>query len=235
MAAKGHILLEGGAEFGGMMSEPDRQAVMLAGGPDAPIRIIPAAAAPDHNHERAGQKGVRWFRQLGAKDVITLPLIDRNSAEKPEIVQALKDARLIYLLGGFTHHLAQTLIHTAAWTAVLSAYQAGAVVAGSSAGAMVLCEYYYRHASKTTVKGLNLLPGTCVIPHHDTFGKNWITQLTRWLPDITLIGIDEETGVIDSGSNKRWGVYGKGSVSIYRGAQESRRYVVPGEEFLIGE
>jgi len=27
----GYILLEGGAEFGGQMAEPDRQAIMLAG------------------------------------------------------------------------------------------------------------------------------------------------------------------------------------------------------------
>ena len=37
----GYILLEGGAEFGGQMAEPDRQAIMLAGGPDKPISIIP--------------------------------------------------------------------------------------------------------------------------------------------------------------------------------------------------
>jgi len=28
--------------------------MMRAGGPDVPMRIIPAAAAPDNNHQRAG-------------------------------------------------------------------------------------------------------------------------------------------------------------------------------------
>jgi cyanophycinase-like exopeptidase len=65
----GYLLLEGGAEFGGKMSEPDRKAIERAGGPEAPIRIIPTAAAPDDNHQRAGENGVRWFRSLGAKDV----------------------------------------------------------------------------------------------------------------------------------------------------------------------
>ena len=50
----GHILLAGGAEFGGRMSEPDRRAIELAGGAGAPIRIIPTAAAPDNNYVRAG-------------------------------------------------------------------------------------------------------------------------------------------------------------------------------------
>ena len=56
----GHILLAGGAEFGGQMAAADRRAIELAGGPTAPIAIIPAAAAPDHNHQRAGANGVRW-------------------------------------------------------------------------------------------------------------------------------------------------------------------------------
>ena len=54
----GFILLEGGAEFGGRMADADRQAIGLTGGFDSPIRIIPAAAAPDHNHQRAGQNGI---------------------------------------------------------------------------------------------------------------------------------------------------------------------------------
>ena len=53
----GYIVLEGGAEFGGLMSEPDLRALALAGGFDARLSIIPAAAAPDNNHQRAGQSG----------------------------------------------------------------------------------------------------------------------------------------------------------------------------------
>jgi len=232
MAAKGHIVLEGGAEFGGMMDAPDRKAMRLAGGPEAPIRIIPAAAAPDNNHERAGRNGVRWFQKQGATDVSALPLVNRNTAEDPEITRDIKRTRLIYLLGGFTHYLAQTLIDTGAWAAVLSAYRSGAVVAGSSAGAMVLCEYYYHHSSKQTLKGLNLVSGACVIPHHDTFGKNWAMPLTRRLPDVTLIGIDEQTGMIDEGPEGLWQVYGKGGITLYRGKDTSRRYA-PGDVFHL--
>jgi len=49
------ILLEGGLNSAGQMAEPDRRAIELAGGLDAPVGIIPAAAAADNNHERAGQ------------------------------------------------------------------------------------------------------------------------------------------------------------------------------------
>ena len=75
-----HLLLAGGAEFGGKMSEPDLQAIKLAGGFDAPICIIPTAAAPDKNHNRAGMNGVRWFQSLGAKNVFVVDVIDSDSA-----------------------------------------------------------------------------------------------------------------------------------------------------------
>ena len=66
----GYILLAGGAEFRGQMITPDRQALKLAGGANARLSIIPAAAAPDNNHQRAGQNGVDWFQTLGAVNVI---------------------------------------------------------------------------------------------------------------------------------------------------------------------
>ena len=60
----GYLLLEGGAEFGGRMSEPDLRAIELAGGVDVPICILPTAAAPDKNHNRAGNFGLNWFLRL---------------------------------------------------------------------------------------------------------------------------------------------------------------------------
>ena len=79
------------------------------------------------------------------------------------------------------------------WRAMLATYREGAVIAGSSAGAMALCEHYYNPTAEKVEKGLNLIPGTCLIPHHNTFGRTWATHLARTLPDILLIGIDEET------------------------------------------
>src|SRR5574339_781289 len=153
----GYLLLEGGAEFGGRMRDPDLKAIELAGGFNAPIRIIPTAAAPDHNDQRAGNNGVRWFQNLGAKDVLSIPLIDKVSANDENIVASLREAKLIYMLGGFTGYLRETLKGSAAWNSVLEAYRKGAVVAGSSAGAMVMCELYYDPGQGKVVDGLNLV------------------------------------------------------------------------------
>ena len=210
----GYLLLEGGAEFGGRMREPDLKAIELAGGFDAPVRIIPTAAAPDNNHQRAGNNGVRWFQSLGAKDVGALPLIDKTSANDDSIATSLREAKLIYMLGGFTGYLGETLQGSVAWHAVLEAYAAGAVVAGSSAGAMVMCEFYYDPSRGQVIEGLNLVPGSLVLPHHNTFGKSWASRLLE-ISRVTLVGIDEGTGMLDDGSGT-WTVYGAGEVTLYR-------------------
>ena len=212
----GYLLLEGGAEFGGRMRDPDLRAIELAGGFDAPIRIIPTAAAADNNHQRAGNNGIRWFQSLGAKDVISVQLIDRESANDENVAQSLRDAKLIYLLGGFTHYLGQTLKDSLAWQSALEAYQNGAVIAGSSAGAMVMCQFYFDPSAGKVHKGLNLVPNSLVLPHHNTFGKSWAPKLLKKLPQVTLIGIDEQTGMINDGKNNSWEVYGRGVVTIYR-------------------
>ena len=227
----GSLVLEGGAEFGGQMALPDRQALALAGGPDAPLRIIPTAAAPDRNHLRAGQNGVRWFKQLGARDVQSIGLIDAASARDPLISESLRSARLIYLLGGFTHYLAQTLLGSPAWDAVLQAWREGAVVAGSSAGAMVLCQYYFDPGQGQVFDGLGLVPGTLVLPHHNTFGKGWAARLSTQLPGVTLLGIDEQTGLVSSADGSRWSVLGAGQAVLYRGGKPERHPT--GSEFSL--
>ena len=219
---QGYLLLEGGAEFGGQMSEPDRRAIELAGGPDSPISIIPTAAAPDNNHQRAGRNGVNWFKSLGATHVDSLPLIGKASANDPAIVNAISQSRLIYMLGGFTGYLGETLKKSVSWQTMLQAYLNGAVIAGSSAGAMVMCQHFFDPGKRRVVEGLGLLPNTCVLPHHNTFGKGWAQQLASLLPGVVLLGIDEQTGMIDDGEDGRkigWCIYGQGAITLYRGGK----------------
>jgi len=215
----GYILLEGGAEFGGRMRDPDLKAIELAGGFTAPIRIIPTAAAPDNNHQRAGNNGIRWFQSLGAKDVSAVSLLSKIRADDKNIAQSLRDAKLVYLLGGFTHYLGQTLIGSLAWDGAVDAYHNGAVIAGSSAGAMVMCQFYYDPSAGRVHEGLYLVPNSLVLPHHNTFGKSWAPKLLKKIPNVTLIGIDERTGMLNDGENNSWNVYGAGEVMLYRNGQ----------------
>ncbi len=196
------------------MAEADLHAINLAGGFEAHICILPTAAAPDNNHTRAGMNGVRWFRSLGALQVSVVNVIDKVSANDPSLAQTLRSAKMIYLLGGFPEYLATTLQGSLTWEAALDVFASGGVLAGSSAGAMVLCEHYYDPYVKKLLPGLNLVPGSCVLPHHKTFGREWVGSLSKLLLDTILVGIDEGTGMISD--TEGWQVYGKGGVTLYR-------------------
>jgi hypothetical protein len=104
-------------------------------------------------------------------------------------------------------------------------------VRGSSAGAMVLCEFYFDPISEKVHPGLNLLPEVCVLPHHDTFGKDWAPRLSMLLPGALLIGIDEDTGLLNDGPNGQWTVYGKGAVTVYE--PDGRAVFHHGQRFAL--
>jgi cyanophycinase len=160
-----------------------------------------------------------------------LPLIDRESANRASVADALRASRLIYLLGGFTHYLGQALLGSASWQAALEAYASGAVIAGSSAGAMVLCQHYYDPQGSQAVAGLGLVPNACVLPHQNTFGRRWAPKLSTLLSDSILIGIDERTGMLDDGAGGAWRVYGQGAVTLYRHGQATAYQ--SGSEFML--
>jgi len=221
-SATGHIMLQGGHEFNGRMADADRRALALCGALTGPVVIVPTAAAPDNNHERAGATGVAWYASLGPRPVTAVPLIDRPSAGDPALADTLRNAALIYLLGGFPGYLADTLADSAAWAAMQAAYRNGSILAGSSAGAMVLCERYFDPQQGRIRKGLGMLPGCAVLPHHDTYGGRWAQQFKAQLSGATLIGLDEETGIIGRGPGSRWTVHGKGAATLYSGDRLER-------------
>ena len=96
---------------------------------------------------------------------------------------------------------------------------------------MVLCEYYYNPDDNRILPGLGSVSGACVLPHHNTFGRSWAPRLRRLLPGVVLIGIDEETGMIDDAASGRWRVHGKGVVTLY-GNDRVQRFG-PADEFSL--
>jgi cyanophycinase len=208
------VLLAGGAEFGGAMAAADERALELAGGRDAPIVIIPAAAAPDNNHERAGARGVAWFERLGARQVQWLPVIDQQSANDARLAGIVERAALIYMLGGFPAYLAQVMHSSLVWRGMRGACVGGAIIAGSSAGAMVLGEYLVEPRTRKVTAGLGLLADMCFVPHLNTFGSKWWAPLRADVPASSLVGVDEQTALINDGAHGAWTVYGRGSAAV---------------------
>ncbi len=212
----GFLLLAGGAEFMGQMAEADQRALRLAGGMTAPVSLIPTAAVPEKGHEQGGKNGQAWFKGLGVRSVRILPVLDRPSADRPEIADVLRRSRMIYFLGGSPAYLAATLRGTQTWQAVWDAGSGGAVIGGSSAGAMVLFETFWDPWLKRFAPGFGFLSGAVLLPHHDTYGRKWAESLAPNYPERVFIGIDEETAMLNDGPQGQWRVYGRGRVAVYR-------------------
>ncbi len=213
---RGYILLEGGKEFFGQMSKPDKKAILLAGGENAHLSIIPTAIAMDGRHHFVSRYAYCWFRGLGIHKITIPKITNKASANDPGLVSQLQFSNLIYFVGGYPHYIRRSLIDTECQKMVLRAYSNGAVIAGSSAGAMILCEYFYDPDTKSIQNGFGLIQNSCIIPHHNGIGKSWIPDAEKLLPGFFIIGIDEQTGMLNDGKNGEWSVYGKGKVSLYR-------------------
>ncbi|HEX2910348.1 MAG TPA: cyanophycinase [Chloroflexia bacterium] len=210
----GLIVLAGGGEFEKGYETADRFALEQAGGPEAPVVIVPTAGGADGGIPMASRNGVNWFRQLGGRNVEALPLATRQDANKSEIVQQLEKARLVYMAGGSPAYLLEALKGSAAWEAMQEALNSGAIVGGSSAGAMVLAQYMYNPSTGEVIPALGLLPNTLFIPHFNTFGRKWVDKIQAALPDVLIIGVDEKVAIIGRGND--WQVYGRGWITLYR-------------------
>ncbi len=137
----GPLALIGGNEFTPGNEGHDRLLVEAAGrlGDDRPAFVI-ATAAVRQDPDRAVRTAVDWYRRLGL-GVEELPLRGRRHANSEAIAARARAGRFFVFAGGDPGLVVSTLLGTPAWDAILEAWRGGAVLAGSSAGAMALGEW----------------------------------------------------------------------------------------------
>lgn len=223
----GVLCLNGGDEFHPGNEPQDEVLRDAAAGRPA---FIVATAAADHP-EMAVATARRWFDGLGLP-VVELRARTRGEAMSAATVEQAAAAGLFYLVGGDPGRVVRVLLGSAVWKAMVSAWRAGAALAGSSAGAMALCEWtllrhaFPGHTRRRPDAALNLVGGTAVLPHYDTFGERWIPSAQETLgPDALLLGLDERTAVVHTDGT--WTAMGSGAVTLVRG--EARRRFNPGD------
>ena len=218
----GVLALVGGDEFKPGNEQQDRLMVAAAG--PGPAYVVPTAAARQ-GPDRAVAHATRWFAGLGL-ELRELPVLRRTDAIKPALAELAAQGGFFYLVGGDPGLVAQVLRASAMWRAIFGAWRAGAVLAGSSAGAMALCSHTLVRATwpnrfhRRPMEALGALAATAVLPHFETFGHRWVDSAREAAPELTLLGIDERSAAV--WQEGRWSAVGPGAVTIVRGAKTSR-------------
>jgi cyanophycinase len=212
----GPLALVGGDEFHQGNEEQDRRLVAAAVGRPAyvvcaAVRQPPAAAA-------TAATARRWFANLGC-DMSELRVRSRSDAMSADIVQSARGAGLVYVAGGDPGRTVALLAASPVWSAIVEAWLGGAALAGSSAGAMALCQWtlvrdrWPAHETRRPRAALGLVSGCAVLPHFDTFGRRWIPSARATLgTDTTLVGVDERSAAFWDGV--RWTALGAGRVIL---------------------
>ncbi len=206
----GVLALVGGSEWTAGCTF-DRDLLEASGG--AEVLVLPTAAAYE-NPKRAVATAVAWFASLGGS-ARGLMVVSRPDAENAQNAAEVERARFIYLSGGSPLHLRSVLKDSPVWEALVAAWDGGAVVAGSSAGAMVLCDPMVDPRGGAFTLGLGLVRQLGVIPHHNTWSpdkEHRTLQLAA--KGLAIVGIDEATALIRS-ADGGWRTAGAGDVEIF--------------------
>ena len=170
---------------------------------------------PTSDPEKAVEAATRWFESLGAS-VRGLMVLRRPDADDEANAAAVRESRFIYLGGGSPLHLRSVLKDTAVWSALEAAWQAGATLAGSSAGAMVLGDPMVDPRGGAYTLGLGLVEQLAVIPHHETWSADKTHRTMELAPaGVAVVGIDERTAAIRDPAGA-WRTAGVGAVDVFR-------------------
>jgi len=213
----GLLALVGGDELKPGNEQQDR--LMVAAAAKGTAYVVPTAAARQ-GAEQAVANARRWFAKLGL-ELHELPVLKRSDAMKEKVIEDARHGGFFYLVGGDPGLVAEVLRGSPVWRAIFDAWLGGAVLAGSSAGAMALCSHTLVRASwpnrfnRRPVDGLGVVPATAVLPHFDTFGHKWISSAHEAAPALTLLGVDERSAAV--WTDGAWRAVGPGVVTLVKG------------------
>jgi len=168
--------------------------VKEAGGIDAKIVVIPTASSIP---VEVGESYMEAFTALGCKNVYILDIRNKEDSEKQASIDLIKSANCVMFSGGnqskITNRIGNTTIHNI----LIERYknETGFVIAGTSAGAMVMANEMIAGGSATEAfvkgavtmyKGLGLIPELIIDTHFIRRGRfgNFQIYLELVLPKI---------------------------------------------------
>ncbi len=158
--------------------------------------------------------GVEHFSRLGAQ-VEPLDAPDRRAMLDERVAEHIAGCNFVYLSGGRPDYLHACLEGTPVWAAIRGVLDAGGVVAGCSAGAMIWGEKFPGYPRRVWPwhTGFCEIPGAFVLPHYDEV-PGWLARLVRAsrLNRMTLLGIERDTALVRR--QGRFEVRGGGRVEV---------------------
>ena len=209
----GPIALVGGDEFRAGCEAMDRDILAATNLKRPSLLVLPTAAAWE-NPSKAASNGVEYFSRLGANPS-ALMVLEAEQAEDERMLTPLDDADVIYFTGGNPAHLLETLSGSLLLRKLRRAHDGGAVIAGSSAGAMVMGSWMRFDGWR---EALAIVPGVATLPHHEKSDPDRVAdQLRGSAPQgIVVLGID--AGTCCFAGAEGWEVLGARGVTVYDGA-----------------
>jgi cyanophycinase len=213
----GALVIVGG---GSMPREVTRQFIDLAGGPDAPMVVLPIAAGDTLPGDSS--LDTRLLQRAGATNVTSLRARTREEVEAPEFEAALRQAKGVWFGGGRQWRFVDAYLGTKAEELLHDVLQRGGVIGGSSAGASIQAQYMVRGSplgntdmmAEGYERGLGFLPAAAIDQHFTQRRRQGdMTGVMRRYPQLLGIGIDESTALIVQGQTGR--VVGDGRVHFY--------------------
>lgn len=234
----GSLVIGGGGQLGTTIWQ---KFLELAGGPEAPIVILPTASgAADRYDTSDNWPSVRALRSVGAKNVSVVHTRDRGVADTDEFVAPLKRARGVWITGGNQWRLAATYLGTQTQRALFGVLERGGVIGGTSAGATIQGVFasFPGRGDKPYEPGFGFLRKVAIDQHLlARHRENDLVEVVRDHPEMLGIGIDESTAVIVQ--DDCMDVLGDSKVAIYdpsyQGDEDDRPYyfLSPGARFNL--
>jgi len=215
---------------GGAMQNPEivRAFIDRAGGPDAPIVVIPTAGGADDEAYGPWCGCTRQLRENGARNVVVLHTYDPAVADTEAFVAPLMEARGVWFPGGRQWRLADAYLDTRTERALQGVLDRGGVIGGSSAGASIQGSYLARGDTRSNTVmmgdhevGFGYMKNTAIDQHLLARNRQFdMLEIVEARPDLLGIGLDEDTAILVDGD--RFQVLGGGYVAIYDAEAQSQ-------------
>ncbi|MEX0814337.1 MAG: cyanophycinase, partial [Dongiaceae bacterium] len=226
-AGRGALVLEGG---GRSADEANRRIVALAG-TDPHLCLIDVTPAKPDGAAAGPSQLYRKFNDYSGVRMHVLALGDAD-VENPGVVAVLRSCNGYFFNGGDPQRFSDLFLEGGGDTAALAAIRerferGGAVVSGSSAGAMLagsvtLCECGAQSSVAALTEGklfqapgFGLVEGVLVDAHffaRGLLGRHLFALARNRIP--FGVGIDERTAVVVPGDDGWWEVIGEGHVAV---------------------